>query len=285
MTAPRSWMNSTLLLLAGAGLLFTIGGLIRQPDGIAAGLAVTTVLTVLAGSLLRTSAAISRNILITAPAAVLAGAFVASVGGHSGSIALGLCSATIAGAGMILIGLATSKWLSASGILLATETTTNVAASQTPAVSVTVSLDEEVDQPSWESSPEVRWETSQTALDLISADDLEEPEDEESEEPHQHWSRTLTGSEDRLEGLLIADMERGQRQRYLHVPFIPLFQSRPSAMCECEVEGNDDVTAELEQIHLYGARLSVRRRGDCSHPVRIRIHLFVTGQQKGARAA
>jgi len=105
------------------------------------------------------------------------------------------------------------------------------------------------------------------------------------DQPVQQWTRIQNHGTERLEGMLIAELQREQRHCYVHVPFIPFFRTRPAGYCECESDDPSAVTAELDLTHVYGARLSVRRQGDCSHAARVQIHLVFAAETTAARVA
>jgi len=118
-------------------------------------------------------------------------------------------------------------------------------------------------------------------------EDFEEEEFKEGwnaeNQPVQHWSRFLTDTDERLQGSLRTLFPAGQKQCYVHVPFLPFFRLHPSGYCECESEA--DVVAELDSLHAYGARVLLRRRGELSDPVDVRISLVVTAPLVLARSA
>lgn len=293
MTGLKTWLNAAPLAVLGVGLLVTLAGLVFQAEGSTAGMSATAVLAVLAGSLLWMPQPFSRTLLIALPGAVLAGTLVATIGSVPGSIADGVCAAVLAGAFMGILGITTSRWTASQQAdflvsnIVSKRQTTLVSAVAAPVITTKVTHGNiPAELSAGKTNPVMFSAPAAPALDVFFADDEEQNGCQDGqEEPDQYWSRMLADDEDRLEGVLLADLQPGQRHRYLHVPFIPFFQIQPTGHCDCECDGADEVDAELDQIHPYGARLSIRRRGNCAETARVRIHLCVTGIQRLPRAA
>jgi len=119
-----------------------------------------------------------------------------------------------------------------------------------------------------------------TALELLASEDDEEFLDEELEEADVEgerivhaWTRRRQPEEELLEGSVVAEFLPGQKQVYIHVPFLPGFASPPHALCYCECDTL--FAAEFDILQTYGGRLSVRRRGDVCDSAEVEISFSV----------
>jgi len=106
-----------------------------------------------------------------------------------------------------------------------------------------------------------------------------------TDQPVQQWTRIQNLDSERLEGMLVAELRSGQKHCYVHVPFMPFFRTQPTGYCECESDDPSMVAAELDLTHVYGARLAIRRQGDCSHTARVQIYLVFVAENVSARVA
>ena len=115
-------------------------------------------------------------------------------------------------------------------------------------------------------------------------EDLEEEFAEPDGEQILHaWTRRRLPEEESLEGSVIAEFPAGQKQIYVHVPFLPGFSGLPRGFCFCEEETL--FAAEFDILQTYGGRLNVRRRGDVNEAAETTVSFSVTAPRSSQRAA
>jgi len=274
----QKWTAPLVLALMSLSLLAALGNLLILTGSIAAGIAVSASFTILAACLTRTK--ISTGLLQAAPWSLGAGVLIALAGGP---VTGTLCWAVIAGLGMTAFG-----FLAQRGSPVPPRQALFEEGEQLPGVAPHLFEQKGPHLPIEQISSFLPDEPRE--FELVFADENEEFEPLETASERdslftQNWSRSQSAGEERLEGVLVAELAAFQKHSYLHVPFIPFFQSCPSGSCECECDTEDDVQVELDLIHPYGARISIRRRGACTEPARVLIHLFVAAEQLSVRAA
>lgn len=99
--------------------------------------------------------------------------------------------------------------------------------------------------------------------------------DEAEEAPDEslisQWVRRSTpaGGHDRLEGVSRVVFTAGQKQATIHIPFCPPFAHAPHLTCD--LEDSDEVRMKGVTVYSYGARVELKRRGDCSFPSQVRL--------------
>ncbi|WP_437230644.1 hypothetical protein SH661x_002072 [Planctomicrobium sp. SH661] len=279
MAADREWTPTLILIALAGGLVGALLQLGFETSGPQAGLAAAAALAVLACHLAFRKQGLSRTLWSAFPGMLAVAWLVAS---SSSSGPLGLGSAFC--------------W----AILVCGATLGLAAVLPQPAASPQTSLKLVTPQ---DSSPSVPEEILQIAVPVPEClpfplqefvdDEFEEGEELESEfesetlndRTVQHWSRVHSPEEDRLEGTLLVEVPAGQKQAYAHVPFVPFFRTLPTGYCECESEGDEEIEAVLDSIHMYGARVILRRRGNLSEPAAAQVTLIAVSPQANRRAA
>ena len=115
------------------------------------------------------------------------------------------------------------------------------------------------------------------------ADDIELDEEASDEEQEsgtllQSWTRKrFADGDESLEGVVRVTFEPGQRRVQVHLPFVPAFSETPALWCE--PHDGEEFAAETDVLHLYGARITVRRRGGVSTGSQTELAIIVSASQ------
>ena len=95
--------------------------------------------------------------------------------------------------------------------------------------------------------------------------------------------RTLQTGDDCVEGLVRVEFAADEKQTVVHLPFSPPFSHSPEV--DCEFEGIDNCRARVTTVHPFGARIELRRSGECETPESGQLQFCATCATQRERAA
>lgn len=98
----------------------------------------------------------------------------------------------------------------------------------------------------------------------------------------QSWSREVTAENDRLFAEVSAQFQPGERNIFLHLPFVPIFAAVPQLACETD---QLHVVAEVDRVQRYGARLRLRRSRDVQLELQVQLQIEASLDCAARRAA
>lgn len=99
----------------------------------------------------------------------------------------------------------------------------------------------------------------------------------------QSWTRMLTDEGELLEGTIRVSFAPGERIVRRHIPIAPPFSAWPEGWCACD--DGQTFEPELDWLRSYGARLTVRRRGDVTQPAETEVCVLLRPLRADRRVA
>ena len=81
--------------------------------------------------------------------------------------------------------------------------------------------------------------------------------------------KSLDDGADCIEGVVKVEIAADQKQTVVHLPFSPPFPAKPNV--ECEVESLESCRARVTTTHPYGARIEIRRSGECEKNTEVEL--------------